>query len=87
MRIRYEALIQEHLKEQHFTEADRKELQEQIDQIRRLKKQVVVGVSHNYAHNIIGWTLLAIANKYGKELANQILRDEGLKKLGWREEK
>jgi len=38
MKIKYEALIQEHLKEKHFTEEDRAELQNKIDEIRELKK-------------------------------------------------
>ena len=40
-----------------------------------------------YSHNVIGSTLRIVANDFGKDAANQIIRDLGLNELGWEEEK
>ena len=40
-----------------------------------------------YSHNIISSCLRIIAEKYGKDEANKAIRELGLKKLGWNEEK
>lgn len=39
-----------------------------------------------YSHNIISLTLQIIAKKYGKEIANKVIRDLKLIKLGWQTE-
>lgn len=40
-----------------------------------------------YSHNIISLCLMQIDKEYGKDEANKAIRELGLKKLGWREEK
>ena len=40
-----------------------------------------------YSHNIINMALRIIADKFGKEEANKAVRDFGLEKLGWSQEK
>jgi hypothetical protein len=64
-------------------EADREKLFE-------LRKQVAINAPlvdrTPYAHNIINFTLLEIAEKFGKAEANKAIHDFKLKKLGWVEE-
>lgn len=37
-----------------------------------------------YSHNIIGMTLLSVAEGYGREQANKLIDEFGLEKLGWK---
>jgi len=64
--------------------SDAKSLKELRSIIRREVDYVDI---RPYSHNIISLVLRAIASHYGKNKANQAIKDFGLKKRGWAEEK
>lgn len=60
------------------------ELVELIDKIRREKRYVDI---KPFSHNIISLTLSQIGRKFGNDVANRVIRELRLKRLGWSEEK
>jgi hypothetical protein len=61
-----------------------KTLQDYRDTIKREAKDIGL---KPYSHNIISMSLRIIADKFGKDKANETIRICRLKRLGWSEEK
>ena len=59
--------------------------------LEELRTQIEKEVSYvdlkPFSHNIISLCLQMIMNDYGKEEANKAVKELGLKRLGWREQK
>lgn len=59
---------------------------ETLDKLRFKIREAVAGGGEHW-HHLVRFNLTIIANKFGKEAANKVIRDLKLDKLGWTEQK